>query len=50
MTYEMIKKNFDRKLWNAQQVLMCVKKGLITKQEANSILNMLEKESKTAAQ
>ena len=50
MTYEMIKKNFDRKLWNAQQVLMCVKKGLFTKQEANSILNMLEKESKTAAQ
>jgi hypothetical protein len=30
MTYEMIKKNYDRGLWNKQMVAIAVKKGVIT--------------------
>lgn len=30
MTFEQIKKNFDRKLWNAKMVAVAVKKGVIT--------------------
>jgi hypothetical protein len=29
MTYEMIKKNYDRKLWNKQMVAIAVVKGVI---------------------
>ena len=29
MTYEMIKKNYDRKLWNKQMVAVAVTKGII---------------------
>lgn len=30
MTYETIKRNFDRKLWNAAMVAVAVQKGVIT--------------------
>lgn len=30
MTFEQIKKNYDRKLWNKQMVAMAVKKNVIT--------------------
>lgn len=30
MTYETIKKNFDKKLWNKQMVAVAVRKGIIT--------------------
>ena len=30
MTFEMIKKNFDRGLWNKQMVAVAVAKGVIT--------------------
>ena len=31
MTFETIKKNYDKKLWNKNMVKMAVKKGVITK-------------------
>ena len=31
MTFEIIKKNYDKKLWNKTMVKMAVKKGVITK-------------------
>lgn len=30
MTYEQIKRNFNKKLWNAKMVAVAVKKGVIT--------------------
>lgn len=30
MTYEQIKKNYNRGLWNKQMVRVCVTKGVIT--------------------
>lgn len=33
MTFETIKKNYDRKLWNKQMVGMAVTKGVITPEE-----------------
>lgn len=30
MTFETIKKNFEKKLWNAKMVAVAVKKGVIT--------------------
>ena len=30
MTFEMVKRNYDRKLWNKQMVKMAVVKGVIT--------------------
>jgi hypothetical protein len=30
MTFEIIKRNFDRKLWNKQMVAVAVTKGVIT--------------------
>ena len=37
MTYEMIKKNFERGLWNEQMVKLAVKKGVITEQQYKEI-------------
>lgn len=37
MTYETIKKNFDRKLWNIKMVALAVKKGVITAGEYKEI-------------
>lgn len=38
MTYEMIKKNFDRGLWNEQMVKVAVQKGIITEEQYNKIV------------
>ena len=37
MTFDQIKKNYDRKLWTASQVQMCVRKGLISQSQADAI-------------
>ena len=37
MTFEIIKRNFDRKLWNAQMVGMAVAKGVITEEQYREI-------------
>ena len=38
MTYEMIKKNYDRGLWSKQMVAVAVKKGVITPEQYESIV------------
>ena len=37
MTYEMVKRNFDRKLWNAAMVRKAVEKGVITLEQFQEI-------------
>ena len=37
MTFEQIKKNFDRKLWNIQMVKVAVVKGVITAEQYKEI-------------
>ena len=37
MTYEMVKRNFDRKLWNAAMVRKTVEKGVITPEQFQEI-------------
>jgi hypothetical protein len=37
MTYELIKKNYDRKLWNKKMVAYAVLKGIITGAEFKAI-------------
>ena len=37
MTYESIKRNFNRKLWNAKMVAVAVKKGIITAEQYKEI-------------
>jgi len=37
MTYEMVKRNFDRKLWNAVMVRKAVEKGVITPERFQEI-------------
>ena len=37
MTYETIKRNFDRKLWNKQMVALAVRKGIITAEQYKQI-------------
>ena len=37
MTYEMVKRNYDRKLWNKRMVGMAVTKGVITPEEYEAI-------------
>ena len=39
MTFEIIKRNFDRGLWNEQQVRKAFEKGIITQEQLNKILN-----------
>lgn len=38
MSYEVIKKNYDRGLWSASMVKLCVSKGLITEEQYKSIV------------
>ena len=38
MTYQTIKHNYVRGLWNAAMVKMAVRKGIITQEQANEIL------------
>lgn len=37
MTFEQIKKNYDRKLWNKQMVKVAVAKGVITEEQYKEI-------------
>ena len=37
MTYEMVKRNYDRKLWNAAMVRKAVEKGVITPEQFQEI-------------
>lgn len=37
MNFEIIKKNYDSKLWNISHVKIAVHKGLITKEEYKKI-------------
>ena len=37
MTFEQIKKNFERKLWNKQLVAKAVEKGVITAKQYKEI-------------
>ena len=37
MSYETIKKNFERGLWNVAMVRMAVRKGVITKEQFKEI-------------
>ncbi len=38
MTFEIIKKNYDRGLWNAKQVEIAKNKGLITEEQYKEII------------
>ena len=37
MTFEMVKKNYDRKLWNKEMVKIAVVKGVITSEQYTEI-------------
>ena len=37
MTFEQIKRNYDRKLWNKQMVAKAVEKGVITAEQYKKI-------------
>ncbi|WP_440271074.1 XkdX family protein [Duodenibacillus massiliensis] len=37
MTYDLVKRNFDRGLWTAQMVRLAVRKGVITKEQFKKI-------------
>lgn len=37
MTYEMVKKNYDKKLWNKQMVAIAVAKSVITEEQYKEI-------------
>lgn len=38
MNYELIKKNYDRGLWNERQVEIAKEKGIITEEEYQEIV------------
>ena len=40
MTYEVIKKNYDRKLWNANMVAIAAAKGVITSEQYKEITGL----------
>ena len=40
MSFENIKRNFDRKLWNAQMVAMAVTKNVITAEQYKEITGL----------
>ena len=42
MTYEKIKKNYDRGFWSAQMVQMAVTKGVITQAQYEAIVSGAE--------
>ena len=37
MTYDLVNRNFDRRLWTAQMVRLAVRKGVITKEQFKEI-------------
>ena len=49
MSYELIKRNFDRGLWTVQMVRMCVKKGLITEAQYEEIVHPKKDENDSLA-
>lgn len=42
MTYQIIKKNFERGLWNEQMVKIAVQKGVITQEQYKEITQKTE--------
>lgn len=50
MVYKQIKQNFDRGLWSAEMVKLCVTKGLITSEECDAILAGAERPSSDGAE
>lgn len=42
MTFEIIKKNYDRKLWSKRQVEIAKEKGLLTEEEYKKIVGIEE--------
>ena len=42
MSYEIIKQNYERGLWTKAMVRVCVKKGLITEEQYDAIVNKKE--------
>ena len=38
MSFELIKKNYDKKLWSKTMVKMAVRKGIITKEQYKEIV------------
>lgn len=44
MTYETIKRNFERKLWNAKMVALAVAKGVITPEQYREITGDIYRE------
>lgn len=47
MTYETIKRNFDRKLWNKKMVALAVAKGVITAEQYKEITGETYQEATT---
>lgn len=47
MTYETIKRNFDRKLWNKKMVALAVAKGIITTEQYKEITGETYQEATT---
>ena len=45
MTFELVKKNYERKLWNAVMVGVAVEKGVITPEQYREIVGEAYKES-----
>lgn len=39
MNFDMIKRNYDKGLWNEKMVKMAVRKGVITKEQYKEITN-----------
>lgn len=39
MTYEIIKRNYERGLWNAQMVQVAVRAGVVTQEQADAIVS-----------
>ena len=46
MTYEVIKKNFDKKLWNEKMVAVAVRKGIITAEQEKAYFERIENKRK----
>ena len=50
MTYEMIKRNYDKGLWNAKMVATAVRKGIITVEQYQTITGDIYTGDVTATQ
>ena len=40
MTYEKIKENYEKGFWSAAMVQMAIRKGIITQEQCDEILNL----------